>query len=138
MNLFQQNKLKKQIIPLQFLISFWLIGCTNISKESNHLSIHPRHINIGNVQHNVIIPVKVLLSNNSVDSITLLGISESCTCIYDSIQLPIIISPKTSTEVRLSYQNMDTAIYGAFSQKIVLHTNADSTFQHILITGTLE
>lgn len=138
MNLLLQNKLSKQIIFLHFLMSLLLVGCTNNGKKPNHLSIHPQYIHIGKVQHIDIIPLKINLSNNSEDSITLLGISESCTCIYDSIQLPVVIKPNESKEVSLFYQNKDTSIHGSFSQKIVVHTLSDSIFQQIQLAGTLE
>ena len=131
------EKYNKNILFLTFCF-FIFIKCAN-DKTPKYLSIEPRSVNIGHIQMKIPYTVKIKFSNNNkLDTIEILGISESCNCVYDSINLPLKIGPNSIQELTFVYENHDTAFHGDFTQEIVVHTKSDSLFQKIEIKGNVK
>lgn len=122
------------LLPIIVMLTT-IMGCNNDKKKL--LVISSRDVDIGNINYSKPYPFNITLSNTSNEEITILGISESCSCIYDSIQLPFVLMPMEKREIRFIIEKMDSLDKGNFAQKIVFHSDADSIFQSIRVLGCL-
>ncbi|MBS1629762.1 MAG: DUF1573 domain-containing protein [Bacteroidetes bacterium] len=103
-------------------------------KSYSNLQFDRITVELGNVDGQIGSHFQIGLTNPNVDSsITLLGVSESCSCVTDSLKLPLIIKPKERISVSFNYRSPKSK--GPFRQKIFFHSDGDSVLQKVTVAG---
>jgi hypothetical protein len=113
---------------------FSLLGCG--AENATTLTIDNRRIELGVFRSEVPQSFQICVSNPTNGIISILGVSESCSCVSDSLELPIVIAPYKSTCIQFHYLSKSNK--GYFNESIFLSTNTDSVLQRIIVKGVVE
>jgi hypothetical protein len=118
---------------LAALLIYSLASCQ--TKNTATLRIDKTEIDLGHIKTETSRPFQVCVSNPGDKDISILGVSESCSCVSDSLKLPVVLTPHQSMCIQFHYRSKKDK--GSVHESIFISTNTDSLLHKIVVKGVV-
>lgn len=125
--------MKNYFLRLSFLVVF--ASCVHAQKRM--LVFDFRNIDIGTIKKRDSAVFHIRVNNHHPDSsVFITGITESCNCVTNDILMPVHVRPQSSRQFTFKYYGKEDT--GRFTQSIFFHTDTDSLFQKVVVSGVVQ
>lgn len=125
--------MKNQLLLLSVLLLFASCG----QSPQRVLVFNVRSIDVGTVQKGDSAVFHITVRNDHPDSAVFIkGITESCSCVSNDIPMPVEIRPQSSRKFTFTYHGKGDT--GRFTQSVFFHTDTDSLFQKVVVSGKVQ
>lgn len=118
-------------------LSILLLLASCGQSQKRMLVFDVRSLDIGTIKKGDSAVFHITVTNNHPDSsVFIKGITESCSCVSDDTPMPVHIKAQGSRQFTFTYHGKEDT--GRFTQSIFFHTDTDSLFQKVVVSGVVQ